>query len=155
MRDRYSILVGLFFVAIVAIALINGVPGDGGGTLGLDEQPARWPLPEFVMDDFGIPFTVDAGKTALPVEALVIDLLHLFDPFHEGRELLKLGPLVVYRAARGSDLDRLLNDTHPYISSLPFVLSQKEYPKRRRTFGRSNAGLGPQATNASATLLLA
>lgn len=48
-KDRYSIVVGLFFVAIVAIALINGVPGDGGGTLGLDEQPARWPLPEFAV----------------------------------------------------------------------------------------------------------
>ena len=49
MRDRYSILVGLFFVAIVAIALLNGVPGGGGGTLGLDEQPARWALPEFAV----------------------------------------------------------------------------------------------------------
>jgi hypothetical protein len=48
-KDRYSILVGLFFAAIVAIALINGVPGDGGGTLGLDEQPPRWPLPEFAV----------------------------------------------------------------------------------------------------------
>lgn len=49
MKDRYSILVGLFFAAIVAIALINGVPGDGGGTLGLDEQQPRWPLPEFAV----------------------------------------------------------------------------------------------------------
>ena len=48
MKDRYSILVGLLFVAIVAIALLGGVPG-GGGTLGLDEQPARWPLPEFAV----------------------------------------------------------------------------------------------------------
>jgi len=47
-KDRYSILVGLLFVAIVAIALLGGVPG-GGGTLGLDEQPARWPLPEFAV----------------------------------------------------------------------------------------------------------
>jgi hypothetical protein len=47
-RDRYSILVGLFFVAIVAVALIHGVPG-GGGTLGLDKQPARWALPEFAL----------------------------------------------------------------------------------------------------------
>jgi hypothetical protein len=47
-RDRYSILVGLFFAAIVAVALIHGVPG-GGGTLGLDEQPARWALPEFAV----------------------------------------------------------------------------------------------------------
>ncbi len=48
MKDRYSILVGLLFVAIVAIALINGVPG-GGGTLGLDKQPSRWALPEFAV----------------------------------------------------------------------------------------------------------
>jgi len=47
-RDRYSILVGLIFVAVVAIALINGV-NNGGGTLGLDEQPPRWPLPEFAV----------------------------------------------------------------------------------------------------------
>lgn len=51
MRDRYSILVGLFFVAIVAVALINGVPGGNQGTLGLDEQPARWPLPEFAVPE--------------------------------------------------------------------------------------------------------
>jgi hypothetical protein len=50
-RDRYSIVVGLFFVVIVALALINGVPGGNEGTLGLDEQPARWPLPEFAVPD--------------------------------------------------------------------------------------------------------
>ena len=48
MKDRYSILVGIFFVAIVAVALIHGVPG-GGGTLGLDKQPPRWALPEFAV----------------------------------------------------------------------------------------------------------
>jgi hypothetical protein len=47
-KDRYSIVVGLLFVAIVAVALLNGVPG-GGGTLGLDKQPARWALPEFAV----------------------------------------------------------------------------------------------------------
>jgi hypothetical protein len=47
-KDRYSIAVGLIFVAIVAVALINGVPG-GGGTLGLDKQPPRWALPEFAV----------------------------------------------------------------------------------------------------------
>jgi hypothetical protein len=60
-RDRYSILVGLFFVAIVVIALINGVPGDGGGTLGLDEQPARWPLPEFAVPLAGDELEGDAN----------------------------------------------------------------------------------------------
>jgi len=47
MRDRYTIVVGLLFAAIVAFALIHGVGGDG--TLGLDRQPARWPLPEFAV----------------------------------------------------------------------------------------------------------
>jgi len=50
MKDRYSIIVGAIFVAIVVVALIHGVPG-GGDTLGLDRQPARWPLPEFAVPD--------------------------------------------------------------------------------------------------------
>ena len=49
MRDRYSIVVGLLFAAIVVIALLNASGGEGGGTLGLDEQPRRWPLPEFAV----------------------------------------------------------------------------------------------------------
>jgi hypothetical protein len=47
-RDRYSILVGLLFAAIVVIALVDGT-GGGEGTLGLDEQPGHWPLPEFAV----------------------------------------------------------------------------------------------------------
>jgi hypothetical protein len=47
-RDRYSIVAGLLFAAIIAVALINGL-GDDTGTLGLDEQPPRWPLPQFAV----------------------------------------------------------------------------------------------------------
>ncbi|HEY5816029.1 MAG TPA: TlpA disulfide reductase family protein [Solirubrobacterales bacterium] len=61
MKDRYSIVVGLLFVVIVALALINGVPGGGQGTLGLDEQPARWPLPEFAVPDAAGPLEGDAN----------------------------------------------------------------------------------------------
>jgi hypothetical protein len=61
MRDRYSILVGLLFVAIVAIALINGVPGGDEGTLGLDEQPVRWSLPEFAVPAAAGPLEGDAN----------------------------------------------------------------------------------------------
>ena len=50
MKDRYSILVGLIFAAVVVVALIHGVPG-GGQTLGLDRQEPRWPLPEFAVPD--------------------------------------------------------------------------------------------------------
>ncbi len=49
MRDRYSIGVGLLFVAIVAIAFFNTVGGNEPGTLGLDQLPVRWPLPEFAV----------------------------------------------------------------------------------------------------------
>lgn len=50
MKDRYSIVVGVIFAAVVVVALIHGVPG-GGQTLGLDRQEARWPLPEFAVPD--------------------------------------------------------------------------------------------------------
>ncbi len=50
MRDRYSIVVGLLFLVIIAVATLNTLGGGGGGgTLGLDRQPDRWPLPEFAV----------------------------------------------------------------------------------------------------------
>lgn len=50
MRDRYSIVVGLLFLAIIVVATIHTIEGGGGGkTLGLDQLPARWPLPEFAV----------------------------------------------------------------------------------------------------------
>jgi hypothetical protein len=48
-RDRYTLIVGLLLAAVVAVALLADVGGEGGGTLGLDEQAARWPLPEFAV----------------------------------------------------------------------------------------------------------
>ncbi|HEU5142202.1 MAG TPA: TlpA disulfide reductase family protein [Solirubrobacterales bacterium] len=50
MTDRYSIAAGLLLAAVVVVALLSEVGGDGaGGTLGLDERPPRWPLPEFAV----------------------------------------------------------------------------------------------------------
>jgi hypothetical protein len=50
MRDRYSVAVGLIFLAVIVVALIRTVGGGSGeGTLGLDQQPPRWPLPEFAV----------------------------------------------------------------------------------------------------------
>lgn len=49
MRDRYSILVGLLFLAVIVVATVNTIGGRGGETLGLDRLPARWPLPEFAV----------------------------------------------------------------------------------------------------------
>lgn len=50
MRDRYSMVVGLIFLAVIVVATVNMIGGDGGGeTLGLDRSPQRWPLPEFAV----------------------------------------------------------------------------------------------------------
>lgn len=52
MRDRYSILVGLLFLAVIVVATLNTLGGGGGGeTLGLDRLPDRWPLPEFAVPE--------------------------------------------------------------------------------------------------------
>lgn len=49
MRDRYSLVVGLLFAAVIVIALIHTVNGNDNQTLGLDRLPSRWPLPEFAV----------------------------------------------------------------------------------------------------------
>lgn len=50
MRDRYSVIVGLLFLAVIVVATFQTIEGGGGGkTLGLDELPPRWPLPEFAV----------------------------------------------------------------------------------------------------------
>jgi hypothetical protein len=48
-RDRYSIVVGLIFAAIVLFALLTNAGSENGGTLGLEAKPARWPLPAFAV----------------------------------------------------------------------------------------------------------
>lgn len=50
MKDRYSIAVGLIFLAVIVVATVQTLGGGGGGgTLGLDRQPPHWPLPEFAV----------------------------------------------------------------------------------------------------------
>jgi hypothetical protein len=50
MKDRYSVIVGLIFLAVIVVATVSTIGGGGtGGTLGLDPQPPRWPLPEFAV----------------------------------------------------------------------------------------------------------
>jgi hypothetical protein len=50
MRDRYSVIVGLLFLAVIVIATISTLSNGGGeGILGLDQRPPRWPLPEFAV----------------------------------------------------------------------------------------------------------
>ncbi len=49
MRDRYSLVVGLIFAAVIVIATINTLEHKDEGTLGLDKLASRWPLPEFAV----------------------------------------------------------------------------------------------------------
>ncbi len=50
MRDRYSVIVGFIFLAVIVVATIQTLNSGGGeSTLGLDRQPPRWPLPEFAV----------------------------------------------------------------------------------------------------------
>jgi hypothetical protein len=49
MSDRYSIAAGLLLAAVIVVALFSDLGGDGDGTLGVDERPRRWPLPEFAV----------------------------------------------------------------------------------------------------------
>jgi hypothetical protein len=51
MKDRYSVAVGLIFLAVIVFATVQTITGGGGGegTLGLDRQAPRWPLPEFAV----------------------------------------------------------------------------------------------------------
>ena len=50
MKDRYSLVVGLLFLVLVGVATLHTLNGGGGGlTLGLDQFPARWPLPAFAV----------------------------------------------------------------------------------------------------------
>jgi hypothetical protein len=51
LRDRYSLVVGLIFVAVIAIAAINTLGNKDEGTLGLDEVAQHWALPEFAVPD--------------------------------------------------------------------------------------------------------
>jgi hypothetical protein len=62
-KDRYSLVVGLLFLAVIIVATTSTIGGGGGGeTLGLDKLPQRWPLPEFA---------VPAGETRLEGDANV------------------------------------------------------------------------------------
>jgi hypothetical protein len=60
MSSKYTIIVGLVFVAVIVVAVINRA-GSGGDTLGLDERPVRWPLPEFAVPLADGPLEGDAN----------------------------------------------------------------------------------------------
>jgi hypothetical protein len=61
MRDRYMAIAGLLLAAVVVVALLNEVTGQESGTLGLEEQPPRWPLPEFAVPVASGPLEGDAN----------------------------------------------------------------------------------------------
>jgi hypothetical protein len=73
MTNRYSIAVGLIFLALIVVVTIHTLNGGGEDILGLDEQPPRWPLPEFAVPvaagslegDANV-YQDDCGSSSLP-----------------------------------------------------------------------------------------
>jgi thiol-disulfide isomerase/thioredoxin len=47
--SRYSIIVGLLFLALIVVAFANNLATRDSGTLGLDEENTDLPLPEFAV----------------------------------------------------------------------------------------------------------
>jgi thiol-disulfide isomerase/thioredoxin len=47
--SRYSIIVGLLFLVVVVIAIVNTIGDRNGGVLGLDKETKDLPLPEFAV----------------------------------------------------------------------------------------------------------
>ena len=71
--NRYSLIVGLIFLILIGLATLHTLNGGGEDTLGLEVQPARWPLPEFAVPvaagnlegDANI-YQDDCGSSTLP-----------------------------------------------------------------------------------------
>ena len=71
--NRYSVIVGLIFLILIGLATLHTLNGGGEDTLGLQAQPARWPLPEFAVPaaagelegDANI-YQDDCGSSTLP-----------------------------------------------------------------------------------------
>jgi hypothetical protein len=59
-RDRYSLVVGLIFAAIIVVAVLNTLENKDEGTLGLDKEQ-HWPLPEFAVPNAAGPLEGDAN----------------------------------------------------------------------------------------------
>jgi hypothetical protein len=73
LANRYSVIVGLIFLILIGLATLHTLSGGGEDTLGLEKQPARWPLPEFAVPvatsdlegDANI-YQDDCGSSTLP-----------------------------------------------------------------------------------------
>jgi thiol-disulfide isomerase/thioredoxin len=73
LANRYSVIVGLLFLILIGLATLHTLNGGGEDTLGLEVQPARWPLPEFAVPaaagklegDANI-YQDDCGSSTLP-----------------------------------------------------------------------------------------
>jgi hypothetical protein len=71
--NRYSLLVGLAFLVLIGIATLHTLTGGGDHILGLEDEPPRWPIPEFAVPaavggpeaDANV-YQDDCGSSSLP-----------------------------------------------------------------------------------------
>src|SRR5438093_3364433 len=92
-----------------------------------------------LLGDLGIPLLDLAGDPRAPVQPLVVELLDRFDTFHEPREFLELGPVVVRDPDRNVDFEGFVDCRHgnPASACLRWL---KPY---RRNSGASFHGCDP------------
>src|SRR2546425_4268521 len=97
--------------------IVEPMEGDDAGVPGAAAARPRDALVGPLLDDLGVPLLFLAPDHGAPVQALVVELPNLLDALHEAREVLELRPLVVHRAERRVDFDRLLDGGHSNPSS--------------------------------------
>jgi hypothetical protein len=61
------------------------------------------------LGDLGLPRFLDAADVRAPSQVRVVELADLDHPLHESWKFLELRPLIVRRAHRDVDFDRLLD----------------------------------------------
>src|SRR4051794_9490481 len=96
----------------------DGLEVDRAGVRDTAGRRPRDLLVGNLLEDGGVPFTLDPGDLRNPVQQGVAELLHLLYAAHELWELLELRPLVVGGTDRDVDLDGLL-DVRGHCSSSP------------------------------------
>src|SRR6266550_5316541 len=87
------------------LALAEGSEAHDALVASARRAPPRDDLVGHLLIDLGVPLLDLARDLRPPVQALVVELLDRFDTFHESRELLELGPLVIGEPDRNVRFD--------------------------------------------------
>ncbi len=136
MRDRYSLAVGVIFLALIVVASIKTLSGGSGGEdiLGLDSSPPGHPLPEFAVPSAKSTLEGDANVAQDDCESAAI-------PCPEGERRKPACRIELAGAIRDCDLfGRPLVISFWFTKSAGDCISQQDLVEQvwRRYRGRVN-----------------